>query len=192
MKRIGILTLVLAYLLCLTLGGCRASGAGQSSETTGGTTAAAAPDTTAAVIPDTTGTTVPQDVPDTTPSGRALSIDGAGKLRITYSGDYNSVRYVTSASALPDYEELKQYDDAWFETHALVLVIETVGSGSVDVGIESIYVDNGTATVTLSHELDGAGTADMAAWLLWAEVETGLDCQWAIANPALESDASQY
>ena len=37
------------------------------------------------------------------------------------------------------------------------------------------------------------GTADMATWLLWTEVDTGLeDYQWTVANPALESQLSQY
>lgn len=191
MKRIGIFALVLGYLLCLMLAGCRPSGVGQASDTTvdDSTAEDTVLDFTQVSDPDVT---VPKDGIGDTPAGSPISIGGTGKVRISYSGNYNSVRYVTSVSELPDNEALKQYDDAWFQDHALVLVVETVGSGSVDVGFESIYLEGNIATVTLSHEMQGDGTSDMATWLLWAEVEVGLDCQWNLANPAVESDASKY
>ena len=57
-------------------------------------------------------------------------------------------------------------------------------------------VGNVTAVVALTHQGPGegqVGTADMATWLLWTEVDTGLeDYQWTVANPALESQLSQY
>lgn len=92
---------------------------------------------------------------------------------------------------------MSAYDDAFFKDHALVLVQESVSSGSVEVGIESVSLKaDHTAVVTLTHQGPGegqVGTADMATWLLWAEVDTGLeDYQWTVANPALESQLSQY
>ena len=119
------------------------------------------------------------------------------RLRLTYNGNVSSALYVTSAAQLPDYPELSAYDDAFFKDHALVLVQESVSSGSVEVGIESISLkENHAAVVTLTHQgpSEGqVGTADMATWLLWAEVDTGLeDYQWTVANPALESQLSQY
>lgn len=114
-----------------------------------------------------------------------VTLDGTGCVRIPYQGNVSSVRYVTSVEELPDNEALAAYDEAFFEAKALVVVKESVSSGSVQVGIASI--ENGV--VTLSHEMPGdAGTADMATWLLWAEVEKDLDCSWSVANPALESD----
>lgn len=125
-----------------------------------------------------------------------IAVKNEGKKRITYTGNRSSVIYVTSASALPDYEELKQYDEDYFKDHALLLVTETVNSGSIDVGIQSVFVKGSVGTVTLSHEApdlnDAAVTTDMATWLMWTEVEQGLDCQWKVANPALKSDMAYY
>ena len=119
------------------------------------------------------------------------------RLRLTYNGNVSSALYVTSAAQLPDYPELSAYDDAFFKDHALVLVQESVSSGSVEVGIESVSLKaDHTAVVALTHRGPGegqVGTADMATWLLWTEVDTGLeDYQWTVANPALESQLSQY
>ena len=119
------------------------------------------------------------------------------RLRLTYNGNVSSALYVTSAAQLPDYPELSAYDDAFFKDHALVLVQESVSSGSVEVGIESVSLKaDHTAVVALTHQGPGegqVGPADMATWLLWTEVDTGLeDYQWTVANPALESQLSQY
>lgn len=128
--------------------------------------------------------TIPKIERETT--GETMELGATGCVRVAYNGNVSSVRYITSADQLPDHEALAAYDEAYFETKALVLVKESVSSGSVKVGIASI--DDGV--VTLSHELPGdAGTADMATWLLWAEVDAGLDFDWSVANPALESEA---
>lgn len=125
-----------------------------------------------------------------------ISVSAQGKKRITYMGRRNSVIYVTSVDALPDYEELKQYDEAYFKEHALLLVTETVNSGSIDVSIQSVRVGRSVGTVTLSRVApdpkDAASTTDMATWLLWAEVDQGLDCQWTVANPAMKSNTEAY
>lgn len=117
-----------------------------------------------------------------TAAGENMS-GGSGCVRVEYTGNISSVRYITSADQLPEHEALAGYDAAYFENKALVLVKETVTSGSVRVGIASI--ENGV--VTLSHEMAGQlGTADMATWLLWAEVEAGLEYDWSVANPAVK------
>lgn len=124
-------------------------------------------------------------------AGEPVSQDKQGKTRITYSGNESSVRYVTSAADLPGYSGLEQYDDAYFEEHALLLVTESMTSGSVEVGIESVSVTDTVGTVTLYHGGPTIGkdnTDDMATWLLWAEVDAGLECRWTVANPALKSD----
>lgn len=204
MKRMGVFALVLVYILCLMLTGCREAGTGQSSGTEGNTVTAGSEieETTGAQKTDETldftpitdpEITVPKHPLDDSQTGTPLQFGDTGRLRIAYTVNLSSVRYITSAADLPGYEEFAQYDDAWFQNHALVLVTETVGSGSVELGINAIHVEGGMATVTLSHEMKGqAGTADMATWLLWTEVETGLDYQWTVANPAIPSQGVDY
>ena len=139
------------------------------------------------------GTLLPGNVTGESVEGTALELGESGKARITYTENRSSVSYITSASMLPDQDELKKYDDAYFKDHALVLVTETVTSGSIKVGIESVTVDGDQAVVTLSREMSGDfGTTDMATWLIWVEVETGLDCQWTVANPALKPAGEAY
>lgn len=201
MKRIGIFMLVLVNILCLMLTGCRESGAGQSSDGAGDTTTAGVEtdDTTAATGETLTFTEITEPeitVPRGTLGGQTgteLAFGSTGRARISYTGNRSSVTYVTSPAGLPDNDALAQYDDAWFQDHALVLVVETVASGSVEIDISSILVEGGVASVTLSHELQGdMGTSDMATWLIWAEVEKGLELQWAVANPAMDSGNSMY
>lgn len=188
MKRI--LCILLVALLALS--GCRSS-AGEVepavTQETQATESSEAVEFTQESEPDTgvAGENLPEDGGDT------LTLGDGGCLRVPYTVNQSSVRYITSASQLPDYEELRGYDDAYFETKALLLVLESVGSGSVEVSIADVTVEGSRAVVTLSHELQGdLGTADMATWLLWAEVEAGLDCQWSVANPALKPEAESY
>ncbi len=108
-----------------------------------------------------------------------LKFQAGGRLRIPYTGAASQVQYITSVEQLPDDEAFKKYDAEFFKTHALILVTQTTGSGSVQMDIESVYVEDGVAKVTLKQTMDGdVGTADMAAWLIWAEVEAGLNLQW--------------
>ena len=200
------LCLMLALLCAVSLlAGCRSSeGQPQSSETEtsapqtedGNTGSSETTEMTEAS--ETTQTTEASEttmvgLPGEAQSGGDITLGQTGKLKITYTVDRNSVRYITSASQLPDYEELKGYDDAYFQDHALILVMETVTSGSVNVDIESVAVDGGIAAVTLSHEMpEGMTTAVMTTWLLWAEVETGLDYEWVLTNPAVPSEQELY
>ena len=125
-------------------------------------------------------------------SGEAVEIYAQGMARITYVGNQNYVRYITSPDALAHYgiDGLKQYDESFFEKKALVLVCETVNSGSVRVSIDQIIGQDTQMTVLLSREMPGdAGTADMATWLIWAEVDAGWDeYSWVLANPMLKSE----
>ena len=124
-----------------------------------------------------------------------LMFQGGGRQRIVYDGAVSQVRYITSADQLPDYEVFQKYDGEFFQTHGLVLVTQSVGSGSLQLEIESILVENGVAQVTLKSTLPGdVGTADMATWLVWVEVDAGLDLQWEMGNattgnvPSLHTD----
>lgn len=120
--------------------------------------------------------------------GEPVDFGATGAVRVTYSVNISSVRYVTSVGQLPDNEALKQYDEAYFETGALVLVMETVSSAAVQVGISDIRATEDAAWVTLSHETESDVTIPaMTTWLIWAEVERDLPDQWTVVNPALES-----
>lgn len=189
MKRIGMFTLVLVYLLGLMLTGCRPAGSGQSSDSAPETTEQA-PIFTQISDPDVT---VPKTPLEQTPDGTDVSFGNVGKVRVAYTINRSSVQYVTSVAGLPQCEELAKYDEAYFKDHALLVVYETVGSGSVEVGISAIHADGGIAAVTLSHEMPGqVGTTDMATWLIWAEVDKDLDYRWEVTNPVYKSEESKY
>lgn len=169
--------LIWLCVICLLFSSCKSTQSSQ--ETTAPTTAAP---------------TTAQTSPSATPADGPLLLQNPGKLRIPYTTNRSGAQYITSVSQLPKDDVFQKYDDAFFETKALLLVTETVGSGSVDVSIDSVSVSDSTATILLSHELPGdAGTADMTTWLLWVEVDAGLDLQWTVANPAFQntSDASK-
>lgn len=122
-----------------------------------------------------------------------LSMVEQGSFRLTYDGNQSSVVYVTKAKQLENYiqqgaEELARYDDAYFAEKALVLVVDTVKSGSVKVQIASITVTEEEALVTLSRQAPQYGTDDMATWLLWCEAKQGLSqLTWSVTNPACDS-----
>lgn len=188
MKKTGQLLLTALCLAALLLTGCKSAGPVPSEQET-------RPVEQESTTPidtdtgDTTENTLPEDTTLALPGSDStdLALGGTGRLRIAYTGNRSGVRYVTDPSQLPDNPEFADYDEAFFQERALVLVTETVTSGSAKVEIQSITVENGTAVVTLSHEMPtGLGTADMATWLLWAEVEAGQDYTWILANPALK------
>lgn len=129
----------------------------------------------------------------TVSAGTKLDFTEGGSDRIPYTMNQSWAVYVTSAEELARYsgecEELENYDDDFFKSHALLLVTESVNSGSTEVGIEKISRVDDEITVTLSHTAAENGTADMATWLVWAEVECGLeDCRWQVGNAALKPE----
>lgn len=141
----------------------------------------------------TTLATVPKEDMSLLPRESDLEIAATGAIRVTYAGNVSSARYITSVSQLPDYPELAVYDEAYFQEHALVLVLETVTNGTVKVGISGIELDEKAASVQLSHEAQGEmGTTVMTTWLLWAEVEAGLEYSWSVGNPAVEPSNTSY
>ena len=130
---------------------------------------------------------------DDTP-GDPVGEEAQGKERLTYEGVESSVRYVTSPDQLPECEALEKYDEAYFADHALILVTQSVSSGSVEVSIKAIQETETGCGVVLSYGEPGkdqAGTADMATWLLWAQTEQGLEGTWEIVNPALTPEGEK-
>lgn len=120
-----------------------------------------------------------------------LKLGESGKERIPYTINLSNARYITSVEMLPDNDCFSRFDEAYFQEKALLLVTETVRSGSVEVEIESVKIEESTATITLSHSgAGGVGTGDMAVWLLWVEVEKDLVLNWVVANPSVGSGTS--
>ena len=212
--------IALFCLLCLAVTACGAPGQEQTTaplDTDTSTEAVSTDDIsddiseditdeeTTPMIPETFPTTpgtfpVAPSVPDfselDTPAGDAISLGEQGKARITYTGNRNYVKYITSADMLAGYDidALAAYDEAFFRDHALILVCETVGSGSVQLAIDGAYKNGEQISVVLSHHMPGdVGTADMATWLLWAEVTPGLEnCQWELHNAAQPSQGATH
>ena len=143
------------------------------------------------IPPESVEVTVPKQQTGE-PEGERLPMTMGGCTRLPYSGNVSAVRYVTSPGDLPDIPEMQEYDDAWFREKALLLVTETVNNGSVRVEIGEICLDGDTAFVVLSREMQGdVGTTVMTTWLVWAEVEQGLSCDWVVENPATIPDTQR-
>lgn len=188
MHRFTLTSLVSAgCAVCLLLAGCSAPTASVSADPAGSDAASSSQPEGTPGVGDVIGGA------DFAPAaGDPVDDATQGKARITYNGNESTVRYVTSTSELPPYQELKKYDDDFFQDHGLVVVTESVASGSIDVDIDSIRDTDAGHSVVLYHSApadDQAGTNDMVTWLLWAEVEPDLEGSWTVANPALTSDA---
>ena len=192
MKRIFVLLLAMVWIAGM-FSGCSSAGPAvtdpeqQPSQDENTVTVDTEPSGTAeTTLPTDTGIALPGD------GSAPLGLGQFGKLRLTYTGNRSGVRYVTDPSQLPDYPELEGYDENYFRDRALLLVTETVSSGTVNVKIQSVVVENGVATVILDHQVPtGLGTADMATWLLWVEVDAGLELTWKLENPAMKPDTDK-
>ncbi len=184
-KMLAIVLTLTALVLC----GCVEEPIGET--TTGPQSQLQTPPTTE---PDPTETTLGITVvPPTRPRpADVIPTENTGAVRISYTIPISSVRYVTAVSQLPDNEAFAAYDETYFETGALLLVTETVSSATVQVGIETVQLAEGIATVRLLHEqLGDVGVPTMTTWLLWAEVEPGLELQWVVENPAVDSEINR-
>lgn len=118
---------------------------------------------------------------------QSVTLEGAQKLRIPYQqGMGNSVTCVSSVEELERYglygsDKLAAYDNHFFDSKALVLVQYTVNSGSTQLSLGSATRVSNLVSVHVDVQPAGIGTADMATWLLWAEVDTSLsDYQWVL------------
>ena len=193
MKRI--IAMLVALLLLLT--GCRA---GSGTESTPPAQTVEVPVQTDAPTQEQTlpwtEMTEPETIPEVTGEvgvGEELEFFNPGCVRVSYEGTRRYVRYVTSPEALPAEEALEGYDAVFFENYALILVYETVGSGSVRLELEKITAEAGVASVHISRSMPGEeGTDDMATWLLWAEVEKGLEYSWKLAGASQGLNVEKY
>ena len=182
---------MLAMLLLLT--GCQAAG-GETTPSTGATQ----PSTAASQSVETTVPTLPEGTFNPGPvigglEGDELPFENAGKARLKYEGNHSYVRYVTKVEDLPPECSWEGYDEAYFETRALLIVVETLNSGSIEVELEAIRLDGDTASVHIKRTLNGeVGTSDMATWLIWAEVSREYDYNWVLANASQLPAGEKY
>ncbi len=137
---------------------------------------------------DPTASTKP-DLTPTLPSGKIQLLEQAGKLRIPYTSDIHSVQYITDPSQLPDHDEFDQYDAAFFEKNALLLITETVGSGSTRIDLKGYICEENIARVTLLFSSPDVATDDMATWLIWAVVDANLPYEWSINGKTSNSNS---
>ena len=127
------------------------------------------------------------------PEGDQLAFENPGKARLPYQGSRSYVRYVTKVEELPPECSWEGYDEAYFQTKALVIVVETLNSGSVQVELESIRVKDNVASVSIRRTMTGdVGTTDMATWVFWAEVEKNLSYTWSLANASQLPAGEKY
>ncbi len=163
-------------LLCLSLLGC--SQPQQAPQGSAPSTAPTQPSNPGKPLP-----TVP------TVPGAEVAFENPQAAKVEYSVNISSVRYITEAGQLPNYEALKKYDAAYFETKALVVILDSVSSGAIQPNVHSITFDKGQNTVVLGRDIDSTVTIPvMTTWLIWAEVERELPGSWAIHNPSLPSN----
>ena len=186
MKRLMCILLVLTALLS----GCASSasqGSAPVAESTGTNEATTTEktDVDVSVLPEA-NITLPVTIPENQ-IGNILQLNNPGAERVPYTHNVSNVRYITSAANLPDYTALAGYDDTFFQKHALLVVLQSVSSGSTQVSIDSVC----DGAVTLSYQTSGnVGTTVMTTWLLWAEVDPELDYSWYVANPALQQSTT--
>ena len=164
--------MILALMLVLT--GCQSAN-GATTPSTG--------EIAQATIPALTEGTLDGGIAIERPEGVDLPFENAGKVRLNYEGSRSYILYVTSVEELPKEGSWTGYDEAYFQTKALLIVVETLGSGSVQLELESIRVHENTASISIKRPMEGdVATTDMATWMLWAEVDKGLDYEWTLAN----------
>lgn len=81
---------------------------------------------------------------------------------LTLDGRYDEVLSFNEATA--------EYDDGFFEQHALLLVYVAAGSGSYRYGVHSIACDGDSLCVHAEQTNEPeVGTTDMAGWLIVVE-----------------------
>lgn len=99
----------------------------------------------------------------------------------SFVGEYGAFRQVRSTEQLEELASAigrmgkdvtfpESYDDAFFKKYRLVVIPMQSGSGSVRYDVETDF-DGELITITLTPEMPGAGTADMADWLVLVPLE---------------------
>lgn len=116
--------------------------------------------------------------------------------RITYDYNRSEAKVITNIHDLSPYNEIKElvkYDEDYFNTSSLLLITQTTNSGSIGVSIEAIAAIDKVLKIKLGYTVPEIGTADMATWLLWVELDKNYDeFLGEIINPATKPGLSAY
>lgn len=125
-----------------------------------------------------------------------LSFQNEDKTKLTYDLNRSEATIIQNVSDLNAYKNIgafDKYDAAFFENSSLLLITQTTRSGSIGVSVDSISTDGQTLKIKLAYDVPDIGTADMATWLIWVEIDNaynGYTCE--IINPAVKSGLSVY
>lgn len=125
------------------------------------------------------GEVAPQETAPKEPEQYAFANEQ--RIRITWTDRGNSACILGSADSLEEFligfaeDDLTAMADAYgedfFVGHRLLAVVVEEGSGSVTHEIAALYRDS----VSILRHVPEAGTCDMAAWLILAEVDATFD-----------------
>lgn len=116
-----------------------------------------------------------------------MSLQTKGMLRLPTHDVPATISCVTSLAALKaqSAELAQKYDDKFFADQALILATYPARSGSTQVEFSSWEISGDTVQVTLQGTVNGMGTMDMAAFLVWAEVPAAYaKYNWTLAGSA--------
>ncbi len=106
-------------------------------------------------------------------------IDSVGALRAYYEEnrekyDLSRKETVYADTAIGFADAMEAYDDAWFKTHQLLLVLVEESSGSVRHAVTKVTAGP-DAAVEIDRLVPEVGTADMAEWHILIETDRVFD-----------------
>jgi len=99
--------------------------------------------------------------------GGAILVRSQQALDAFYGNDPDGNKHLYQAS-------LAKYDDAFFESKALLLIIRQEPSGSNRLQVRDVALANGRLVVRVSRTMPGIGTMDMARWVIAIELDNKL------------------
>lgn len=114
-----------------------------------------------------------------------MSLITKGMLRLPRYDEPQQIHCVTSLSDLQrlNADLAAKYDEAFFEKQALILAVYQARSGSTQVEFSDLTVDGNNVSVSMKGTVNGMGTMDMAAFLVWAEVPAAYAAyNWSLAD----------
>ena len=88
--------------------------------------------------------------------------------------NYPSTQVIRSVTELTSYDSTLPYDDAFFESHALLLIRLMETSGSIRHLVTDVTGDDSKLTVSIDRLRPDIGTMDMAAWHILIELPAGV------------------
>ena len=84
--------------------------------------------------------------------------------------EYPSTQLIRTMDGLNSVDELPEYDEAFFESHTLLIVRLMETSGSIRHNVTQVINDGIKLVVSIDRKLPGIGTMDMAAWHILIEL----------------------